>query len=88
MTQYMYKGIPHTLPELCAASRRKQLAMQAAIEAENWPLSFAIQDTDEREYLRPPDTISHEIGYNRTLTEPQKSGIIGSIKRIFRWERK
>ena len=82
MTQYMYKGIPYTLPELCAASRRKQFAMQAAIEAEDWPLSFVIQDTDEREYLRQPGTIRHESGYNRTLTAPQKCGIIQSIKRI------
>ena len=33
-------------------------------------------------YNRLPDTIRHESGYNRTLTAPQKCGIIQSIKRI------
>lgn len=64
------------------AYRMQQLAIEAAIDAGEYHKASDILHAGISPYMRPPDTILHETGYNRTLTEPQKCGIIQSIKRI------
>ena len=66
------------------AYRMQQLAIEAAIDAGEYHKASDILHAGITPYLRPPDTISHEIGYNSTLTEPRKSGIIKLIARKLR----
>lgn len=64
------------------AYRAQQLAIAAAIDAGEYHKASDILHAGISPYMRPPDTIRHESGYNQTLTAPQKCGIIQSIKRI------
>jgi hypothetical protein len=87
-TLYTYHGIQYTYADLQAAYRRQQAETHKAIDCGNYRSACDINNKDVREYL-PQMTAPERSGTTRqqksdkkTLTAPQKCGIIQSIKRI------
>lgn len=87
MNEYRYKSIIYNYDDLRKAYRAKQLAIQSAIDCEEYEKACSAADIDVREYLpqiarNEPEQI--ETGDKRTLTEPRKCGIIKTIRCILR----